>query len=233
MVGVYSKKNNSLQVTNAPVLRMTREVKALANQSQDTSTIARGQVARAALGLAFGTAKAKQQLKSDERNLVTGEHLVNEMDDLHSEIGRASVNIPKQEKLRDDLKSELPVPKFNIDASSPDEVYDITSIVTDEELNTMNAKDLLKETSLQGIKTHLAYHDSSFVNTRLMAILASPGKKDRVRVRTLMYINLLMAYHLRVRRSDLKDRKRIEAGLKSPSSVVIDGLTERYTEGNR
>ncbi|KAI8885259.1 RNA polymerase I associated factor, A49-like protein [Backusella circina FSU 941] len=233
LVGIYSKKNNSLEVTNAPIIRMTREVKALANKSQDPNTIARGQVARAALGLAFGTAKAKQQLKSDERNLVTGEHLVNEMDNLHTEIDRATVNIPKQEKLRDAIKSDLPVPKFDIEASSPDEVYDVTSIVTDEELNTMNAKDLLKETSLQGIKTHLAYHDSKFTNTRLMAILASPGKKDRVRVRTLMYINLLMGYYIRVRNSDLGNRRKVEAALKSPSSVVLDGLAERYTEGNR
>ncbi|KAI8987878.1 RNA polymerase I associated factor, A49-like protein [Mycotypha africana] len=232
IVGVYSKKENTLNITNAPVMKMNRTIKALSSQNSSSSTIARGQVARAALGLAFGTAKAKQQLKSDERNLVKGEDIMEEMDDLHAEIGKATANIPKKEEMRKDLENALPVPSYNINADSPEEVYDLKSIVTDEELNTMNYKELLKQTSLDDVKKLLAFHESKFVNDRLMAILGSSGKKDRKRVRVLMYINLLMAYYVRVRPGDLKNRRKVEAALKSPSSIVLDGLTERYTEAN-
>lgn len=212
---------------------MNRSVKALSDENMASSTIARGQIARTALGLAFGTAKAKQQLKSDERNLVKGEDLHDEMHDLHYEIGKATANIPKKEDMKQSMESSLPVPKYDKDAASPDEVYDISSIVTEEELHSLNFKALLKETSLDGIKSHLAYHDSKFINTRLLSILGSSGKKDRKRVRMLMYINLLMGYFVRVRSEDLKDRRRVEAALKSPSSAILDGLAERYTESNR
>lgn len=233
IVGVYSKKNNSLEIANAPVIKMSRSVKALSNEQSGTSTIARGQVARAALGLAFGTAKAKQQLKSDERNLVQGKDLQHEMDDLHHEIGKATANIPKKEDMKQSMENSLPVPKYDKDAGSPDEVYDITSIVTEEELHSLNFKALLKETSLEGIQTHLPLHDSKFVNSRLLSILGSTGKKDRKRVRMLMYINLLMGYYLRVKPGMLKDRRKVETALKSPSSAILDGLAERYTESNR
>lgn len=232
IVGVYSKKDNTLSIANAPVMKMTRTVKALESDAQSNSTIARGQIARTALGLAFGTAKAKQQLKSDERNLVKGDDLLEEMDTLHTEISRATVNIPKKEEMKKSMETALPVPKYNIEADSPDDVYDISSIVTDEELQTMLCKDILKETSLEGVKGFLAYHDSKFVNDRIMSILSTSGKKDRNRVRKLMYINLLMGYFLRVRPGDLKNRRKVEAALKTPSSVVLDGLAERYTEAN-
>ncbi|KAI9478587.1 MAG: RNA polymerase I associated factor, A49-like protein [Benjaminiella poitrasii] len=233
IVGVYSKKNNSLSIANAPIMKMTRSVKALSSDiASSTSRTTQGQIARASLGLAFGTAKAKQQLKSDERNLVKGEDLENELDNLHTEIGKATANIPTKEEMKLSMETALPVPKYDLNAESPDEVYDLSSVVTDEELQSMNYKELLKETSLEGVQNLLAYQNSKFVNDRLMAILGSSGKKDRKRVRTLMYISILMSYYVRVRPSDLKNRRKVEAALKSPSSVVIDGLTERYTESN-
>ena len=232
IVGVYSKKNNTLDIAKAPILKMTRTVKALESEGAHQSTATRGQIARTALGLAFGTAKAKSQLKSDERNLVKGDDLLDEMDTLHSEISRATVNIPKKEEMKKSMEMALPVPEHNMDAESPDEVYDISSIITDEELQSMACKELLKETSLEGVKGFLVYQDSKFVNDRLMQILSTSGKKDRNRVRKLMYIDLLMGYFLRVRPGDLKNRRKVEAALKTPSSVVLDGLAERYTESN-
>ncbi|CEJ02956.1 hypothetical protein RMCBS344292_16948 [Rhizopus microsporus] len=232
LVGVFSKKENTLSITNAPIMRMNRTVKALQSESSVQGSTARGMAARAALGLAFGTVKAKKQLNSDEHNLVTGEQLADEMDNLHSEIGKSTANIPKKDELKKSMETALPVPKHNIEAESPEEAYDLSSIVTDEELNSINPKELLKETSLEGVKSHLAYRDSKFINDRLMAIIAASGKKDRKRVRTLMYINILMAYYVRVRASDLKDRRKVETALKNPSSIILDGLAERYTESN-
>ncbi|KAI9264835.1 RNA polymerase I associated factor, A49-like protein [Sporodiniella umbellata] len=232
IVGVYSKKEKSLSITDVPIMRLSRTVKALESEESITSNAARGQAARAALGQAFGTIKAKKQLNSDERNLVTGEQLVEELDNLHSEIGKSTANIPKKEEMKLSMESSLPVPKHNTEAGSPDEAYDLSSIVSDEELNSVNPKELLKETSLEGVKSHLAYRESKFINDRLMSIIASSGKKDRKRVRTLMYINILMAYFVRVRAHDLKDRRKVEAALKNPSSAILDGLAERYTESN-
>ncbi|KAF7727977.1 DNA-directed RNA polymerase I subunit rpa49 [Apophysomyces ossiformis] len=233
LVGVYSKKDQALTVTPASVLRMRRSVKALSSATTDGNIAANDFTrARAALGLAFGTAKAKQQLKDDERNKVTGEELEEEMPSIHHEIGKASKNTPKQADLRKDMENQLPVPAHNMDAESPEEAYDLSSIVTEEELNAMPVKDLLKETTLEGIQSHLPYGLSGFINDRILIMIKASGKKDRSRLRTLVYISHLMAYLCRVRPNDLKTRRKVESALNSPPTIVIDKLTERYTVSN-
>ncbi|KAI8992373.1 RNA polymerase I associated factor, A49-like protein [Pilobolus umbonatus] len=232
IVGVYSKKENTLQIARAPIMKMSREVKSLKSISAVRKTAGTKMEDRTQLGLAFGTAKAKQQLKMDKRNMVTGEEMADKMDTLHTEINKAAVNIPKHADIKKSMENSLPIPPYDKEATSPDEVYDLTAIVTEEELQALTFKEILKETTLEGIQSHLAFPESKFVSDRLLSIICSTGKKDRKRVRVLMYINILMAYYVRVHPSSLKNRRKIEAALKNPPSIVIDGLTERYTEAN-
>ncbi|KAI9020845.1 RNA polymerase I associated factor, A49-like protein [Phycomyces nitens] len=230
LVGVYSKKDNSLTVTPAPVLRMSRSVKALTNENKSTTTNSNAfGAARAALGLAFGTSKAQQDLRNEERNKVVGEELESMMDIMHTEISKATKNVPTQKSLQKEMANDLPIPSYDIDAESPEKVYDIDSIVSEEELNATPIKDILKETTLEGIQTHLAYDSSSFVNNHLLSILKSSGKKDRKKIRTLVYISYLMAYLCRVRSDDLNKRSKVETVLKGAPSMLIDKMTERYT----
>ncbi|KAG0189886.1 DNA-directed RNA polymerase I subunit rpa49 [Apophysomyces sp. BC1034] len=233
LVGVYSKKDQALTLTPAPVMRMRRSVKALSSAAVNDNIAALDFArARAALGLTFGTAKAKQQLRDDERNKVTAEELEEEMPSIHHEIGKASKNTPKQAELRKDMENQLPVPAHNMNAETPEDAYDLSSIVTEDELNAMPIKDLLKETTMEGVQNHLPYSLSGFINDRILIMIKASGKKDRSRLRTLVYISHLMAYLSRVRSNDLKVRRKVESALNSPPTIVIDKLTERYTVSN-
>ncbi|KAI7863471.1 RNA polymerase I associated factor, A49-like protein [Spinellus fusiger] len=233
LVGVYSKKDNSVIFAPAPVLRMQRTVKALSAEPSTTKTDSNAfGAARAALGLAFGTSKAQKILRNEERNKVEGESLEPVLDMMHREINKASENTPTQASMRKEMTKDLPIPAFNAEADSPELVYDINSIVSEEELIATPIKDLLKETTMEGIQTLLPYIGSSFVNSRVLSLLKSSGKKDRKRLRTIVYISYLMAYLCKVRPHDLEKRSKIELALKGAPSLLIDKMTERYTISN-
>ncbi|KAI8393387.1 RNA polymerase I associated factor, A49-like protein [Radiomyces spectabilis] len=233
LVGVFSKEKQELTVAPTSVMAMRRKVKALmSSTSEKTSASNTYGQARAALGLAFGTAKAKAQLRDEERNLVKGEELEDVMASIHHEIGKSTANTPSQAELRKEMEKELPIPAHNMEATTPEEAYDISSIVTDDELNAVPVKDLLKETTLEGVQNLLPFSLSSFVNDRVMAIIKGSGKKDRKKLRMVVYISYLMAYLRKIRPDDLKQRRRVEAALQNPPSIIVDKLTERFTISN-
>ncbi|ORZ13612.1 RNA polymerase I associated factor, A49-like protein [Absidia repens] len=231
-LGVYSKKDQQVTVTPTRVLSMRRNVKALANMDTEVINNKSFKLQRANLGMSFGTAKAKQQLRDEERNMVKAEDILDELSDVQREVGVNTANLPTQTYLRDQVKGSLPLPKYNIDAEAPEDVYDLDSIVTPDELNSIDVKEILKEDSLEGVQNLLPFSRSHFINTKIMQIINSTGKKDRHRLRLLIYLSYLMAYYSRVKRFELSDRERLQNALKNPPSIIIQGLTDRYTENS-
>ncbi|KAI9494077.1 RNA polymerase I associated factor, A49-like protein, partial [Zychaea mexicana] len=231
LVGVYSKSKNTVTLTPAPVLRMHRSVKTLALSD---NTIRNKQTAfneaKTSLGLAFGTAKAKKQLKDDERNAVRGEQVQDALHDMHREIGESSTG-PTQAEIKQAMQAELPIPAHNMDAASPQECYAISSIVTEEELLAMPVKELItaKPQQPKDLNQFLPFGYSKFVNERILHTLKASGKVDRPRLRVLMYISYLMAYLNRIKPFDLKNRRKVETVMKNPPNVILDQLADRYT----
>lgn len=120
----------------------------------------------------------------------------------------------------------------NMEAETPQEAYDISTIVTDEELRQVPIKDILKAESFNDLKQLLPYAASKFVNDRLMNIIKAQGKKDRQAVRTLVYISYLQAYLLNLKPFDVKTRRKVESAMKNPPAMIIDRIQERYTDNN-
>ncbi|KAI8342761.1 RNA polymerase I associated factor, A49-like protein [Chlamydoabsidia padenii] len=231
-LGVYSKKEQKVTVAPARVLSMRRTVKALSNGTADALHNKSFKLQRTNLGMTFGTAKAKKQLKDEERNVVSAQDMLDELSDVQHQVGINTANLPSQASLRDQVKSGLPLPTFDIHADSPEGVYDLNSIVTPEELNSIDVKDILKEDTLEGVQNILPFTRSNFINTKIMQIIKSTGKKDRHRLRLLVYLSYLMAYHSRVGKGDLTKRERLQSALKNPPAIIVQGLTDRYTENS-
>ncbi|SAM01306.1 hypothetical protein [Absidia glauca] len=231
-LGVYSKKNQQVTVTPARVLSMRRSVKALTNANNEAINNKSFKLQRANLGMAFGTAKAIKQLRDEERNKVDAEEMLDELSDVQRQVGVNTVNLPSQASLREQVKSSLPLPSFDINADSPENAYDLNSVVTPDELNSIDVKELLKEDSLEGVQNLLPFSRSNFINTKIMQIINSTGKKDRHRLRLLVYLSYLMAYHSRVRRGDLANRERLLSALNNPPAIIVQGLTDRFTENS-
>ncbi|KAI9317116.1 RNA polymerase I associated factor, A49-like protein [Dichotomocladium elegans] len=231
LVGVYSKKSNTLNVVQAPILRMHRTVKALQSGTTSNTLVDKSfQGAKASLGMAFGTAKAKKQIKDTERNAVTAEELEDILPDIQSEIGK--YDGPTQDDIRKLMQEDMPIPVHNFAAETPAEAYDLSSIVTEEELHAVPIKLLLKAEDDNAMKELLPFTGSSFINERVSEIIKSSGKKNRSLLRTLVYISYLMAYSTKLRPFDCKERRKVEAALKSPPTVILDRLHERYTSSD-
>lgn len=231
-LGVYSKKDQQVSVTPARVLSMRRSVKALSNGNGETISNKSFKLQRANLGMTFGTAKAIKQLRDEERNKVDTEEMLDEISDVQRQVGVNTVNLPSQASLREQVKSSLPLPTYDINADSPENAYDLNSVVSPDELNSIDVKELLKEDSLEGVQNLLPFSRSNFINTKVMQIVNSTGKKDRHRLRLLVYLAYLMAYHSRVKRGDLANRERLQSALNNPPAIIIQGLTDRFTENS-
>ncbi|KAI9306500.1 RNA polymerase I associated factor, A49-like protein [Cunninghamella echinulata] len=231
-VGVYSKKDRQVTITPARVVSMRRNVKVLMNDTVMSNNKEAHKEQRAKLGMAFGTAKAIKQLRDEERNAVQADDILDELSQAQHEIGLATSNLPTQSELKQQLKTGLPIPKYNIDATSPEDVYDLDSIVTQEELNSIPIKELLNEESMEGVQNWLPYSRSNFVNNKVLQIITTPGKKDRKRARLLVYLSFLMAYYCKIKDRDLKSREKLVVALKDPSAAILQGLSNRYTDGN-
>lgn len=214
---------------------MRQSVKALQSQTVALHTKTENfSAAKAALGLAFGTAKAQKQLKAAERNAVKADQLQDALEDIQHEIGKTAA--PTIEEVKKAMQQGLPIPKHNMDAESPEEAYDLESIVTDNELKAMPVKELYQQNSLDGIKQVLPYSSSNFVNERILRIVGGGGtktsNKDRKTLRRLVYISYLMAYLCKVRPADVKNRRKVEMALRNPPGVITNHLGERYTEND-
>ncbi|KAI9255635.1 RNA polymerase I associated factor, A49-like protein, partial [Phascolomyces articulosus] len=231
LVGVYSKSKNTVTLTPAPVLRMHRNVKSLA-LSDDTIRKKNTQFneAKTSLGLAFGTAKAKKQLKDQERNAVKGDQLEDAMHDMHREIGQSSTG-PTREEIKKAMKADLPIPVHHLEAEQPQDAYEIDSIVSEEELLVMPVKELIqaKPQTDKDLFPLLPYSHSKFINQRILQTIQASGKTDRPRLRMLMYISYLMAYLCRINPKDLKNRRKLETIMNNPPNIVLDQLADRYT----
>lgn len=209
---------------------MKRSVKALQSAQGSSSRSDTFAQAKASLGMAFGTAKAKKQIKETERNAVKAQQLEDDLPDIHTEINKYEG--PTQEDIKQSMQLSLPIPPPNMEAETPQEAYDISNIVTSEELRQVPVKEILKAESFNDLKQLLPYSASKFVNDRLMNIIKAPGKKDRQVVRSLVYISYLQAYLLNLKPFDVKTRRKVESAMKNPPSMIIDRIQERYTDNN-
>ncbi|CAO3667822.1 unnamed protein product [Umbelopsis vinacea] len=233
VVAVYDKKDNTITLQEAPVINMHRTVKALKGLKSQATAKNSFLEAKNALGDTFGTKKARQQIRSAERNEVKAEALgLDVVSTMQNEIDEAAQAVPTMDEIKEDQEKERPVPPYDASATAPADIYNLDDIISPEELNAVPIKDILKCTNLQEIQEHLPYTLSEFVNSRLLSIVASKGKVDRKQVRILVYISYLMAYY-QMRPMMAGKRDQINTTLYNPPAAIVDRMLERYTVSGR
>lgn len=100
------------------------------------------------------------------------------------------------------------------------------SLIPPAEYQLIPFKSLL-EKSTQPLAA-LPYQDSQYVNDALKAAL-SISKKDRHRIRLLMYISFLMAFRT-IPDKRLDDSETIGRIMGDCPSLILEGFYERFTE---
>jgi DNA-directed RNA polymerase I subunit RPA49 len=107
-----------------------------------------------------------------------------------------------------------------------EDIYKIDTLITPAEYQVIPFKALLEKTN-QPLAA-LPFQSSAYVNGALTVAL-SISKKDRHKIRLLMYISFLMAFRT-IPDKKLDDSEFVNKIMGDVPSVIMENLYERFTE---
>lgn len=139
----------------APLYTVTRDVKALKSFRSSAPNASERIAARNALGEAFGTKKAKANIRAYERNKVDVGALENVASALQDRIDLGTENLPSKgeflcvlptkidadesiEEAQEQADASRLIPAYDANASTPDEVYPLHNIIPESEWNALD-----------------------------------------------------------------------------------------------
>lgn len=96
LVAVHNKRTKTTTIREAPLHILTHQVKALKSLKPAAVSTLQRLEARAALGESFGTKKAKQAIKAQERNKVDVSAMETVVDHLQGSIQRNTQALPSR-----------------------------------------------------------------------------------------------------------------------------------------
>ncbi|KAF9209457.1 DNA-directed RNA polymerase I subunit rpa49 [Haplosporangium sp. Z 27] len=226
VIAIRDKETDKVTFKDAPVIAVNRTIKSLKNAKLHVSAREQFLQAKNTLGEAFGTKKIKQQIKSVERNAVNVNTLESVASILHDSIAAKTSALPSKVEIKTQADEDRPIPPYDINATKVEDIYKIDSLITPAEYQLIPFKTLLDKTT-QPLSV-LPFQDSTYVNNGLKAAL-STSKKDRHRIRLLMYINFLMAFRT-IPEKKLGDTETVNRIMGDIPSLILENFYERFTE---
>lgn len=189
---------------------------------------------RKTLGSSFGTRKAQKVQANRESNVIDTSNLGGVMDSLVASINEKAKSVPSKETVQakqDDLR---PIPKYNLSAERPEDIYELKSLITQSEHDAMKPfVSAVKKTEDDRSRiTMLACRNSAYLNERLRrSFNVEEGKKvDSKRLRIIYYASLLLSLYLN--RRLVSDREKLVLKLNNPPSDLLDSILAKFSENN-
>lgn len=231
-LAIYNKEENSVQLVPAPLVRVDSMVKSKmayngprirqeANQTQYSAQ-------RAALGEAFGTRKAKQAIRNQQRNKIESDQLADLESAIVGTVKTSTSNLPSQQSRTENLEAERPIPPCNLETADVYEVYPIVGgLLSEREWNSIRVSDIMQESDADARFALLPKTNSDYIRTRLDVIFDSgSGSEKEDRIKLLYYAALLLGLY-KNRRASTKT-KLMEA-LGNPPEHLVFKLIENFT----
>ena len=241
-IGVYDPEIGELQLVQArkliirSILRSHGSDDHGGESDKDTTN---NLSARSKLGLAFGTKKSQKAIralttnaikasptKSNSQTAENGRALDPVTSSLVSSIAQHTYSVPTREQMQADIDQNKPIPKPNMAAELPEDVYPIEQLVGGTNvLRSMNVQDLMDRVNAgEDVRTK-----SLFVSNRLRAVVQSGDVK---RVKTLRYLLLLVEWYKGLRAGPKRVKKvpREESWMEQYGSEVVRGIGGRFAE---
>lgn len=230
-IGVYDPETGKLQLVQARKLVIRRTLRLSDNDDKGSDSekdASKNLSARSNLGLAFGTKKSQKAIRALTANAIkasptkskspasgTGRALDPLASAVVSSMAQYTSSMPTREQMQADIDENKPIPKPNVGAETPAEVYPVEQLVGGTNvLRSMNVQELMDKVKAgEDVQTR-----SLFVSNRLRAVVQSGDVK---RVRTLRYLLLLLEWY-----RDL--RVGIKGGKKVPKDEYMGPLMEQY-----
>lgn len=194
---------------------------------------------RNTLGTTFGSKKARRAIQAAARDTIDPESMMHVQNHLKDAITTSSVTLTNAITEANRIDSEKPIPPYNLDATSPREVYRLSDVVSNLELNSIPIAHITYCSSPQQAIRNLPNSRSDFINKRIESCWnrypeGKLNKKEETRLRILVYISYLIKFHhhrFNIQREKLKE---LLSSKKDGSEIcpdsIIDGLLKRFTE---
>ena len=241
-VGVYDPSEETLQLVPARkvIIRSTLKTKAPTSpvtKEDDNTSVPNDLSARNNLGLTFGTKKSQKAIRSlTENNIVsTPSRPGPALDPLASAVmdsmAASIADMPSRETMQAEATSNKPIPKPNLKAETPAEVYTLDDLVGLKTLRSMQVKEWIdKENAGEEITTR-----SRFVSARIVRMVKAEEVKE---LKALKYLLLLIEWYLASKktgqgsRATLKvpEKEQWETVLPGWDNAAIAGVERRFTE---
>lgn len=244
-IGVYDPEAGRLQLVQARklVIRSTLRSSDHDEKGSDSEKdVPNNLSARSNLGLAFGTKKTQKAIRAHTANAIkasptkvksqtsgTGRALDPVASAVVSSMAQFTSSMPTREQLQADIDENKPVPKPNLAAETPAEVYPVEQLVGGTNvLRNMNVKELMDKVKAgEDVKTK-----SLFVSSRLQGVVLSDDVK---RVRTLKYLLLLLEWYKGLKVGNKGAKKvpkdeEMESLIEQYGSEVVRGVGRRFAE---
>ena len=241
-IGVYDPETGELQLVQARKLIIRSTLRSSGNcdnGSESDKEASNNLSARSKLGLAFGTKKSQKAIRAQTANAIkasptksnsqtaeNGRALDPLTSALVSSMTQHTSSMPTREQMQADIDQNKPIPKPNIAAKLPEEVYPIEQLVGGTNvLRIMNVQELMDKVKAgEDVRTK-----SQFVSNRLRAVVQSDDVK---RVKTLRYLLLLVEWYkgLRVGPRKVKKVPKQESWMEQYGSEVVRGVERRFAE---
>ena len=241
-IGVYDPETGELQLVQARKLIIRSTLRSHGNDdngNESDKDTPNNLSARSKLGLAFGTKKSQKAIRAKTANAIkasptksssqTAEN-ARVLDPLTSALvssmAQHTSSMPTREQMQADIDQNKPIPKPNMAAELPEEVYPIEQLVGGTNvLRNMNVQELMDRVNAgEDVRTK-----SLFVSNRLRAVVQSDEVK---RVKTLRYLLLLVEWYkgLRVGPKRVKKVPKEESWMEQYGSEVVRGVGSRFAE---
>lgn len=204
-VGIYDPETGKLQLVQARKLVIRRILRSDENDkagSDGDEDVPNNLSARSNLGLAFGTKKSQKAIRARTANAIKASPTKSKsqtsenrraLDPLASAVvssmAQFTSSMPTREQMQADIDQNKPIPKPNMAAESPAEVYPVEQLVGGTNvLRNMNVQELMDKVNAgEDVQTK-----SLFISRRLRAVVQS---NDVKRVKTLRYLLLLLEWY--------------------------------------
>ena len=199
------------------------------NDSDSDEDVPNTLSARSNLGLAFGTKKSQKAIRALTANAIkasptkSGSQVSGEgrtLDPLASAVVSSMApftsSMPTREQMQADIDENKPIPKPNLVAETPAEVYPVEQLVGGiNVLRDMNVKELISKVKAgEDVQTK-----SRFVSNRLRFIVQS-GEVKKVRI--LKYLQLLLEWYKCLKVVGSKGARKV------PKDEDMGSLMEKY-----
>lgn len=244
-VGVYDLETGKLQLVQARKMVIRSTLRPSEGDDEDNdgeSDAPKNLSARFNLGLAFGTKKSQKAIRALTDNAIkasptksksqtsgTGRALDPLASAVVSSMAQYTSSMPTREQMQAEIDENKPIPKPNLAAETPAEVYPVEQLVGGTNvLRSINVQELMDKVKAgEDVQTR-----SLFVSNRLRAVGQSGDVK---RVRTLRYLLLLLDWR-RGLKVGVKNVKRVPKDedmgplIEQYGSEVVRGVGRRFAD---